>query len=203
MTKGATRMELRRIRDRLATARRGHKMLKDKSDEAVRRLVLLERRRKALAERVQTALPAALSAFALAGAECGEAEFAESLLMPARPVRVTCASGRILSVAVPELKLERGEGDDLPYGFASMPAEADLGAKLLSELLPVLLELAQVSCACRLLEEEIRRTKRRVNALEYVMIPESEREAHAVLMKLEENERAASARLMKLKGSER
>lgn len=200
MTKGATRMELRRLKARLVTAKRGHKMLKDKSDEMVRRLVLLSRRAKSLRERVRAGLPAALSAFVLAKSSCGEAEFLESILMPGRPLWVDCTNASLLSVQVPKISLIGAEGESISYAYSSMPAEADVGVRLLAELLPVLLELAETEQTYRLLEAGMKRTKRRVNALEYVMIPEAERDVRAIVMKLEENERAATVRLMKLKG---
>lgn len=200
MTKGATRMELRRLKTRLSTARRGHKMLKDKSDEMVRRRAALERRARALRERIRSALPAALSAFVVAKSFCGDAEFRESILMPGRPVSAECGTVSLLSVPVPRLRAEQREGESIPYAFASMPAEADLGVRLLGELLPELLYLAETEQTCRILDAEIRRTRRRVNALEYVMIPEAERDIRTIVMKLGENERAATVRLMKLKG---
>ena len=198
--KSATRMELRRLKTRLATAKKGHRMLKDKADELLRRQIAEEQRARALRARVNAELPSALSAFALASAACPEGVFEESLLMPAGRLEADCGIAHILSVPVPRISVRREEGREfVPYSFASMPAEADVGIRLLSGLLPRLLELAEAETAAARLGEEALRTRRRVNALEYVMIPEAEREIREILMKLEENERSSRVRLMKIK----
>ncbi len=196
-----TRMELQRMRRRLVTARRGHKLLKDKRDELVRRFVLLVRENVRLREAAEKGLGTAFGAFALARAVMDGQALEEAVMYPARKAEVLLSMDNILSVRVPSLKAG-GEGlrEAVPsYGYADTSADLDGAIGILSELLPGLLRLAEVEKACALLAGEIEKTRRRVNALEYVMIPRFEGTIRHITMKLDENERGALTRLMKVK----
>ena len=195
-----TRMELTALKKRLKTATRGHKLLKDKQDEMARQFMLYIRRDRELRIEVENALAAAMDRFAAAGAAMGNETLEEALLVPARPARVTTSSKNIMSVDVPVIEpVLSDEPADLPYGFAFTSGELDGAVLELSELLPKLLELASVEKTCDMLADEMEKTRRRVNALEHVMIPEMQESIRYITMKLEDNERGNTTRLMKVK----
>ena len=195
-----TRMELRRLKNRLKTATRGHKLLKDKSDEMIRQFMLYVRENKRLREEVEGELQAALKSFMLARAVSSDAVIEEAVLMPSTHVGLTTSSKNVMSVDVPVFDIVEGEVSDLyPYSFASVSSELDLSISALTTLLPKLLKLAEVEKTCNMLADEIEKNRRRVNALEYVMIPQLEETIKYITMKLDENERASTIRLMKVK----
>ncbi|HHT15331.1 MAG: V-type ATP synthase subunit D [Christensenellales bacterium] len=196
-----TRMELTRIKRRLVTAKRGHKLLKDKRDALVRRFIALVRENAALRRRVEESLPQALRRFALASAVMEGTALEGALLYPARKAEVFIGTKNILSVRVPTVSLnEEGLGDTVrPYGYAETSVELDEAISTMADLLPDLLKLAEVEKSCNLLADEIEKTRRRVNALEYVMIPQFEETIRVISMKLDENERSSVVRLMKVK----
>lgn len=196
-----TRMELSRLKKRRATAVRGHKLLKDKRDEMVRRFVLLARENKALRERVEAQLSQALYDFMLARAVMSEEAMEQALMVPAREVELQLGNRNIMSVDVPsiEVKAIRTSEGGTPYGFAFTSAELDGAISTLADLLPELLKLAEAEKACNMLADEIEKTRRRVNALEYVLIPQMEADIRTITMKLDENERGNLTRLMKTK----
>jgi V/A-type H+-transporting ATPase subunit D len=194
-------MELTRLKRRLKTALRGHKLLKDKRDEMVRQFISLSKRHYQLRNEVEDALTGALAKFSLSRAVMGEAAMREALFYPARAVSLKAQKRNMLSVTVPFFTCEAvsEQQQDLPYGFAYTSGELDEAVLALTGLLPSLVELAQVEKTCSLLADEIEKTRRRVNALEYVMIPETEDAIKYITMKLEENDRASLVRLMKAK----
>lgn len=195
-----TRMELKRLKARLNTAVRGHKLLKDKSDEMIRRFTVLLRENKALREEVEKELISTLRQFSVARS-LTPAHVAETAFsMPSVSVRVECKVESIMGVDVPKVELSserRAAG--LPYAFSEITSEADYSVERATALLPKLVKLAQVEKTVRLLADEIERNKRRVNALEYIMIPQLEETIKYIHDKLDENERAALVRLMKVK----
>lgn len=195
-----TRMELRRLKNRLKTAVRGHKLLKDKADEMVRRFMLYIRENKRLREEVEGELKASLNSFMLARAVSSDAVIEEAVAMPGTSVRLRTSSKNIMSVEVPVFEIEEGETSELyPYSFAGVTSELDDSIASLSGLMPKLLKLAEVEKTCNMLADEIEKNRRRVNALEYVMIPQLEETIKYISMKLDENERGATTRLMKVK----
>ena len=196
-----TRMELTRIKRRLVTAKRGHKLLKDKRDEMVRQFILLVRENNRLRKEVERELSAALSQFALARSVSEPELMEEALLYPARKVRVDMGIRSVLSVHVPTLCVpeESMQKTSLSYGLAETSAQLDGAIAGLAEMLPKLIRLAEVEKSCDLLADEIEKTRRRVNALEYVMIPQFEETIRSITMKLDENERGNLTRLMKVK----
>ena len=195
-----TRMELSRLKKRLKTASRGHKLLKDKRDEMVRRFMIYIRRDKELRERVERELSRVMGRFAIAEASMGAAAVSEALLVPARRAEVTTGERNIMSVRVPSIAYAgTTESADLPYGFAFTSSELDGAVLDLASILPLLIELAEVEKTCCMLADEIEKTRRRVNALEHVMIPELETTIRYISMKLDENERGNLNRLMKVK----
>ena len=195
-----TRMELRRLKARLKTATRGHKLLKDKSDEMIRQFMLLIRENKRLREEVERELSVALKEFMLARAVTGDTVIEEALAMPSVKAELNTSEKNVMSVKVPCLGVvEREKGDLYPYSFATVTAELDNSIASLSTLLGKMLKLAEVEKSCNMLADEIEKNRRRVNALEYVMIPQLEETIKYITMKLDENERSSTIRLMKVK----
>lgn len=194
-----TRMELSNLKKRRQVAVRGHKMMKDKRDEMVRRFIIFIRRNKELREEVEQKLAAAMQGFVIARASMGNEAVEEALMYPARTANATVGTEHVLSILVPKLTMQQSTGFSYPYGFATTSAELDGAVQALAELLPLLLELAQVEKTCNRLAVEIEKTRRRVNALEYVMIPQITEAIRQIKMKLDENERGNLTRLMKTK----
>lgn len=194
-----TRQELRRLKGQLKTSVRGHKLLKDKSDEMIRQFCVLIRENKRLREEVEADLAQALANFSSAKAVMDERELEEAFLMPSSSVTLTCGEKGIMSVAVPDIQMTYEKKDNIPYAYAAVSSEVDYSVSALSEVLPKLVRLAAVEKSCNLLAIEIEKNKRRVNALEYVMIPQYEETIRYIMMKLDENERGATTRLMKVK----
>ena len=195
-----TRMELSNLKKRRTVAVRGHKMMKDKRDELVRRFIIYARRNQKLREETEAKLQKAMQSFVLARAMMSNDDIEEALLYPARSIDVDQAVQNVLSIPVPKLTLKtRQDGFVYPYGFATTGADLDSAVQALAEILPLMLELAEVEKATSRLADEIEKTRRRVNALEYVMIPQFDEAIHDIQMKLEENERGNTSRLMKTK----
>lgn len=195
-----TRMELKKLKARLNTAVRGHKLLKDKSDEMVRQFSLIIRENKRLRDEVERELSETLRQFAVARSVTPAYRAEAAFAMPSVAVKADCGVVTVMGVEVPEIKLineKRSEG--LPYAFPEITSEADHSVARAAALLSKMVELAEKEKTVRLLAEEIERNKRRVNALEYVMIPQLEETIKYIKSKLDENERAAVIRLMKVK----
>lgn len=201
-TVNPTRMELQSQKRRLATARKGHKLLKDKRDELMRRFLELVRENKALRAEVEAALTEAGKYFAVARASMPPQIMDTALLMPSQSAELDVSYTNVMSVRIPEFDVQMrspSEGDMYSYGFAFTSPELDAAVKALSDVSEKMYRLAEVENACRLMAEEIERTRRRVNALEHVMIPDYEENIRFITMKLDENERSTTSRLMKVK----
>ena len=200
MNVNPTRMELRRLKTRLKTATRGHKLLKDKSDEMIRQFMVYVRENKRLREEIEAELSSALKGFTLARAASSNAVIEEAVMMPATKAEISLSSDNVMSVEVPSISVVEHEGQDkYPYSFDTVTSELDASIGTLSTLLVKLVKLAEVEKTCNMLADEIEKNRRRVNALEYVMIPQIEETIKYINMKLDENERASTIRLMKVK----
>ncbi len=195
-----TRMELKRLKERLKTAARGHKLLKDKSDEMIRQFVGYAKENKKLREEVEGDLANALTVFLLAKSVSDEAAIQEAVAMPGTKVSLDLTTKNVMSVQVPGIEIKEGDvSEKYPYSFASVTSELDSSIATISELLVKLVKLAEVEKTCNMLAVEIEKNRRRVNALEYVMIPQTEEAIKDISMKLDENERSNTVRLMKVK----
>ncbi|MGN0660442.1 MAG: V-type ATP synthase subunit D, partial [Oscillospiraceae bacterium] len=190
-----TRMELNKTKKRLKTAKRGHKLLKDKQDEMARQFMIYIKRNKQLREEIERLLSDAMNQMALAESEMGGEALEEALMVSASSQPPTCTTKNIMSVEVPEIKLRPQKGEGISYGFAFTSDKLDEAVLLMNGLMPKLYELAAVEKACDMLADEMERTRRRVNALEYVMIPEMNTTIKYITMKLEDNERSNITRL--------
>ena len=200
MNVNPTRMELRRLKTRLKTATRGHKLLKDKSDEMIRQFMVYVRENKRLREEIEAELSSALKGFTLARAVSSNAVIEEAVMMPATKAEISLSSDNVMSVEVPSISVVEHEGQDkYPYSFDTVTSELDASIGTLSTLLVKLVKLAEVEKTCNMLADEIEKNRRRVNTLEYVMIPQIEETIKYINMKLDENERASTIRLMKVK----
>ncbi|WP_426349592.1 V-type ATP synthase subunit D [Alloiococcus sp. CFN-8] len=198
-----TRMELTRLKKRLGTATRGHKLLKDKQDELMRQFIDMIKENNRLRKSVEKELSSSLKDFLMAEAVMGSEFMEEAIAMPKENITLEVVKKNIMSVNVPVMNfvraMEGDEGSIYPYGFANTSAELDYAIKKLYDLLPRLLKLAEVEKACQLMADEIEKTRRRVNALEYMTIPQLQETIKYIRMKLDENERGALTRLMKVK----
>ena len=197
-----TRQELTRLKNRLRTSVRGHKLLKDKRDELMKQFMDVVRENRALRKRVEEALMRAHGAFTVAAALMSPEMLEQSLLYPKQSVELDMTFQNIMSVDVPQYQFRTSSqdpGEVYPYGFAQTSGELDDAVDALSQVLSDMLRLAEVEKTSQLLAEEIEKTRRRVNALEYVKIPEMQANIKYITMKLDENERANTIRLMKVK----
>ena len=198
-----TRMELTKLKKRLVTATRGHKLLKDKQDELMRRFIDLVKYNNTLRREVEKELSSSLKEFVMARAVMNSEMLEEAIIYPKEKISLELQTKNIMSVNVPVMEFKRAlEGDEgsiYPYGFASTSSELDDSISKLYTILPKLLELAEVEKSTQLMADEIEKTRRRVNALEYMTIPQLEETIRYIRMKLEENERGNLTRLMKVK----
>ena len=195
------RMEMTKLKSRLAMSKRGHKLLKDKQDELMRQFIDLVRRNNRIRKEVENELVAAYGDFVLVGAMVSPEFLEEAVMFPSQRIELDLTTKNVMSVQVPVMKFIRPEDDSsiYPYGFFGTSDELDRALKKLSEILPRLLELGEVEKTCILMADEIEKTRRRVNALEYMTIPQLEETIKYIQMKLDENDRGSTIRLMKFK----
>ena len=197
-----TRMEMKRIQTRYQTARKGHKLLKDKRDELMKQFLDVVREDKLLRERVEEALGKVYQSFTVASALSSPKMLEEALICPKKEGELSVEYKNIMSVTVPEFHLRvRSEGgsDSYNYGLAFTSGELDSSLRELNDILEDLIRLAELEKTAQLLAEEIERTRRRVNALEYILMPQYLETIKTIKMKLDENERGNTTRLMKVK----
>lgn len=197
-----TRMELTRLKKKLVTASRGHKLLKDKRDELMRQFLDMARENMELRMKVEAGIKAANTGFVIAKAGMNEQTLSTALMAPKQEVRIALSDRNVMSVDIPvyDYKMKSTNSNDIySYGFAFTSGELDDAVKSLSDILPDMLRLAEVEKSCQMLAAEIEKTRRRVNALEHVIIPETREGIKYISMKLDENERSTQVRLMKVK----
>ena len=197
-----TRMELTRLKKKLVTAMRGYKLLKDKRDELMRQFLELVRENKALREKVEAGIREANQNFVLARAGMSQEALNVALMAPKQEVYLEAETRNVMSVEIPVFHINTrtpDPNDIYSYGFAFTSGDLDDAVKKLADLLPDLLRLAECEKSCQLMAAEIEKTRRRVNALEHVVIPETRRNIRYITMKLDENERSSQTRLMKVK----
>lgn len=197
-----TRMELGRLKKKLQSARRGHKLLKDKRDELMRQFMILIKENRQLRSEVESAIAEADRYMAVAGSVMQREILETALLLPKQEVGLEVTEKNVMSVSIPEFqpKYKTGDsGDIYSYGTAFTSADLDGAVSALSEVFPKMIRLAEVEKACQLMADEIEKTRRRVNALEHIMIPDYEETIKYITMKLSENERSTTVSLMKVK----
>jgi len=196
-------MELTRLKGRLKTAQRGHKLLKDKQDELMKKFIDYVKRNMELRLDVEKELTVAFKNFLIARAVMSSEVLEEAIMYPTQKIDLEMSTKNIMSVNSPVFNLVKEENKEAssiyPYGFAATSGELDGAIFSLQEVFDKLIELAQVEKTCQLMADEIEKTRRRVNALEYVMIPQLIETVKYITMKLDENERGSRVRLMKVK----
>ncbi len=195
-----TRMELKKLQTRLMTSRRGHKLLKDKRDELMRQFLDIVREDKALRERVEEKLTEYYAGFSVAAAVSSPKMLKEALILPRREGAVNVSHRNVMSVSVPGFSLDAGDSSgSINYGLAFTSGDLDSAIGALSEVMEDMVRLAELEKTAQLMAQEIEQTRRRVNALEHIMIPRYEASIRSIKMKLDENERGNLTRLMKVK----
>ena len=197
-----TRMELTRLKKSLSTALRGHKLLKDKRDELMRQFLDIVRENKVLREKVEKQIAEANQYFAVAGSLMKREVLSSALLMPKQGVDLNVGTKNIMSVDIPTFNVKtktNSKNDIFSYGYVNTSGDMDTAISILSETLDDMLKLAEYEKSAQLLASEIEKTRRRVNALEYVMIPNYEDTIRYISMKLDESERSNTTRLLKIK----
>ena len=198
-----TRMELSRLKIRLKTAVRGHKLLKDKQDELMRQFIDMIKKNKKLREKVEEMLQNSFKDFLLSRGVMSDEMLENAIAYPKEKIGVEVKKKNIMSVNVPQMTFVRenegNQGMIYPYGYAQTSADLDDAIDGLSSVMDNLLELAEVEKACQLMADEVEKTRRRVNALEYMTIPQLQETIRFIQMKLDENERGSITRLMKVK----
>ena len=197
-----TRMELTRLKGKLKTSLRGHKLLKDKRDELMKQFLDTVREVRQLRSQVEEELMRVHGSFTVASAVMSGPAMEQALMYPKQSVELDMTFKNVMSVSVPvyHFKTKTEDGADIfPYGYAATSGELDEAVEALGEVLQSMLKLAQIEKTAQLLAEEIEKTRRRVNALEYVVIPQTEENIRYITMKLDENDRSNTTRLMKVK----
>ena len=197
-----TRMELKKMKTRYANARRGHKLLKDKRDGLMKQFLETVRQNKELREKVEASLQGVYGSLSIAGAVSGPAVLEESLMLPKTQGRLDVRYKNVMSVTVPEFTMDimgKDGQDSYNYGLAFTSGELDASLASMSAILEDLVALAQSEKTVQMLAQEIEKTRRRVNALEYIMIPKYLATIKSIKMKLDENDRGNTTRLMKVK----
>jgi V/A-type H+-transporting ATPase subunit D len=193
-----TRMELLRLRKRIVIARRGHKLLKDKQDELMRQLIDLIREIRDLRRRVERELTEASQRFLLAKAALRPGTIEGSLLVPTADLGLAVERRHIMNIRAPVFAAAL-TGTIHCYGYLGTSGELDASLLALQNAMKLLVELAQKEKTIQLLADEIEKTRRRVNALEYVLIPDLTDTIKYISMKLSEMERSNLSRLMRVK----
>ncbi len=197
-----TRMEMKRIQTRYQTARKGHKLLKDKRDELMKQFLEVVREDKLLRQRVEAALANVYRSFAVASAVSSPKMLEEALICPKKEGQLYVDYKNLMSVTVPVFRMQvlsEGNSDSYNYGMAFTSGELDSSLRELNDIMEDLLRMAELEKRAQLLAEEIERTRRRVNALEYILMPQYLATIKSIKMKLDENERGNTTRLMKVK----
>ena len=197
-----TRMVMSKLKGQLKVAIKGHKLMKDKRDELMRIFLDLAREIRALREEIEPILEDVYGSFSVARAVMTPEMLEEALMYPKQSVKLVATEKNVMSVDVPSFDFEQENtqtGSVYPYGFATTSGELDKSIEKLSELFPKLLRLAGMEKEAMLIADEIEKTRRRVNALEYVKIPDYQETIKYIKMKLDENERGNQTRLMKVK----
>jgi len=197
-----TRMELSKLKKKLVSAQRGHKLLKDKRDELMRQFMILIKENRQLRSEVEAAIAEADRYMAVAGSVMQREALETALMLPKQEVELEVGEKNVMSVYIPVFspKYRTSDTSDIySYGTAFTSTDLDGAVNALSDIFPKMIRLAEVEKACQLMADEIEKTRRRVNALEHIMIPDYQETIKYITMKLSENERSTTTSLMKVK----
>lgn len=198
-----TKMELTRLRERHQLASRGHKLLKDKLDELMRQFIQLIRENNALRNEVEEKIESGMKSYSLANALLHDKFLGEVMTTPSNEVSLNIDQENIMNIRVPQMNFNYEDTpediSEIHYGYLNSNGELDSAIEQMLGVMPRMLQLAETEKRCQLIADEIEKTRRRVNALEYKTIPDLEETIYFIEMKLEENERAEITRLIKVK----
>src|SRR5690625_144805 len=198
-----TRMELSRLKDRLELASRGHKLLKDKQDELMRQFISLIRENNELRNEVEEKIEAGMRSYSIANALLHDNYIGEVMTTPSQSVSLNIDQENIMNIRVPQMNFNYEDTpddiSDISYGYLNSNSDLDSAIEQMLDVMPRMLKLAEIEKRCQLMADEIEKTRRRVNALEYMTIPQLEETIYFIEMKLEEKERAEITRLIKVK----
>ncbi|MBP5363154.1 MAG: V-type ATP synthase subunit D [Ruminococcus sp.] len=197
-----TRMELSKLKKKLVSAQRGHKLLKDKRDELMRQFMIMIKENRQLRSEVEAAIAEADRYMAVAGSVMQREALETALMLPKQEVELEVGEKNVMSVYIPVFspKYRTSDTNDIySYGTAFTSTDLDGAVNALSDIFPKMIRLAEVEKACQLMADEIEKTRRRVNALEHIMIPDYQETIKYITMKLSENERSTTTSLMKVK----
>ena len=194
-----TRMQLKTLKGRLKIAVRGHKLLKDKTDEMVRRFSVLVKENYVLRQEIEEKIRALLNQFCVSKSYMYTQEVLSLFAFPVSTFTTIFGEESVMNVPTPSIKLIENKSDEMPYSYINSNAELDILVQNVKDIMPSIMRLASLEKTCKVLAGEIERTKRRVNALEFVMIPQLNETIKYIAMKIEENDRASRIRLIKVK----
>lgn len=198
-----TRMELSRLKERLNLATRGHKLLKDKQDELMRQFITLIRQNNELRNEVEEKIESGMKSYSIASALLHDNFLGEVMTTPSQSVSLNIDQENIMNIRVPQMNFNYEDTPDdiskISYGYLNSNSDLDAAIEQMLDIMPKMLELAEVEKRCQLMADEIEKTRRRVNALEHMTIPQLEETIYFIEMKLEEEERAQITRLIKIK----
>ncbi|HID32604.1 MAG TPA: V-type ATP synthase subunit D [bacterium (Candidatus Stahlbacteria)] len=193
----ATRMELLKLKKRLPIAYRGHKLLKDKLDELIHNMMDLAERVRELRWKVDKEIATAFGSFYFAQSRFPQKELQCALLAPMKKVEIKTEFDQVLNVRIPRFE-KKVEGTILSYGFLKTSGDLDISTEAIDRVLEHLLELAALEKRMELIAIEIEKTRRRVNALEFVLIPAMEETIKYITQKFAEFERGNLTRIMRV-----
>ena len=193
-----TRMELLKLKRRVKTAKRGYKLLKEKRDGLMKQFMAIIRKARDYREKIDQELPDSLKSFLFAAADMRPEVTEEALAMPSQKIELESKIKNVMSVNVPEFEFKK-TSDPLSYSLSTTSSQIDDSLKTFSDILEDMVKLAEIEHSASLLAEEIEKTRRRVNALEYVLIPNLEETVKFITLKLDEQERAGITSLMRVK----
>ena len=194
-----TRMQLKLLKERLKTATRGHKLLKDKLDEMIRKYTVMIKSAYTLRVKVEKQLKEIINQFKLARALMPISEIEKILLIPSTSIDIETSSKELMNIEVPVLNYKSKGKVSFPYCFLEVSSQLDFSVRQISQLSEKLIKLAELEKTSMILGDQIEKSKRRVNALEYIMIPQLEETIKYITMKIEENDRSLTIRLLKVK----
>lgn len=195
-----TRMELSKLKSKLIMAKKGHKLLKDKQDELMRIFIQMIKKNKNIRIKVEEKLISSMKEFLLAKTTMTDTSFEEALFISKTNLSIELDKKNVMGVKIPEIKInlqESNENDIYPYSYLSTSSELDKAVFELNSITKELVKLSEIEKSCQLMADEIEKTRRRVNALEYMTIPQLEETIKFIRMKLDENDRSSMIKLMK------
>lgn len=195
-----TRMELSKLKSKLIMAKKGHKLLKDKQDELMRIFIQMIKKNKNIRIKVEEKLISSMKKFLLAKTTMTDTSFEEALFISKTNLSIELDKKNVMGVKIPEIKInlqESNENDIYPYSYLSTSSELDKAVFELNSITKELVKLSEIEKSCQLMADEIEKTRRRVNALEYMTIPQLEETIKFIRMKLDENDRSSMIKLMK------